>query len=455
MLGTLSVDVCAQTYGETTYANTSFEQSADTLPAPSGFKGTIGATYVNISWDPVEGADSYNIYQYDENIKQYEYIGYTTSPSYKVTNLQKNSSYKFKVCANKGTVSSEKSKAVNVTTSNIETPTIKGNYHNELNSFSWQHIYEIKYYKIYKYNSKTKKFEYIAKTTDDFYTDKKVKNGKKYYYKVSAVGEHGEGNLSEKYEMVIPKLETPTVEAEFYSSCIKVSWNEIPNAKQYYLYKYSTKKQTYALIKKLNASYGTYYTYTDTNIKDGKTYNYKVRAVNDLGKSGYSPRATVKIPAMKLPSAPVIKNTEAYTNSLSFSWNEVKGADCYIIYKYDPNSKKFEEYDTTRGTEVSLLFISPDTTYYFKIAAKNLKGVGPKSKQITITTKKLDTSSHSLTWVCPACGTTNYDIGGFSFCCSYCKNMKPSENTWTCPRCGTTNLNWGLGICSKCKNLKP
>ena len=457
IFGMMSANIYAADTVELARTELMSEQNSGKLPAPTGFKGKINAYYVEISWEPVEGAESYNIYRYDEYFGDYKNIGWSTEPSYTVTGLQRNSSYKFKVCACKNGSIGELSKVINVKTLAVPTPVITKNRYDDDNEFSWDYIQGAKYYKVYKYSKKAKEFKCIAKVEVPHFTDENEKGGVTNYYKVAAVTDEGVSKCSEIYELYIPKPETPKAHATFKSNYVTVTWDEVPDATQYYIYKYSTKKKKYILINKQDSYTTSFY---DDNIKDGKTYNYKIRAVNKYGKSNYSPKASVHIPAMKLPTAPVIASYDSDTYSVSFSWNPVKNADYYIVYQYNPKTQKYEKFDTTTGTGGSIHMLSENTTYYFKVAAKNMKGIGPKSKQITITTKKSSSSStsssdHSLTWVCPACGTTNYDFGGWSFACTNCKNMKPTKDTWTCPRCGTTNFNWGTGICSMCKNLKP
>lgn len=455
IFGIMSSNICAADTVELARTELMSEQNSGKLPAPTGFKGNINAEFVEISWEPVEGAEGYYIYRYDEYYGDYRYIGSSAEPSYTVTGLQRNSSYKFKICACKNDSIGELSEAIKVKTLAVPTPVIKKDRYDAENEFSWDYFMGAKYYKVYKYSKKAKEFKYIAKVETPHFTDENAKGGATNYYKVAAVTDEGVSKCSAIYKLSIPKLETPKATAKFNYDHITVAWDEVPNATQYYIYKYSTKKKKYILINKQDRYVTSFY---DDNIKDGKTYNYKIRAVNDYGKSNYSQRASIHIPAMKLPTAPVIASYDSSTYSVSFSWNPVKNADFYIVYQYNPKTQKYEEFDTTTGTGGSIHMLSENTTYYFKVAAKNMKGIGPKSKQITITTKKSSSgssSNHSLTWVCPACGTTNYDFGGLSFACTNCKNMKPTKDTWTCPRCGTTNFNWGLGICSKCKNLKP
>lgn len=534
----MTADVCAQMTMSLERVVNSAEQNVNGLPAPSGFKYKPGAYSVDISWDAVEGAEGYRVYKYDAYWDEYSYCGYTYETNYKITGLNRNTTYKIKVCAFGGGENGPQSKAMNVKTLVVDTPILKSSY-GIANGFSWDGIYEARYYKVYKYSSNTKKYEYIAKTEetsyidknakcgkkyfykvaavcdegtgrqsetyeltipklntpkitakyttdgayiswdrvegaksynvykysdktkdyvlikkdisswDNYYYDKKIKVGKTYYYKVCAVNDYGKSEKSQKYKLVVPKLKVPKVSGEFSAKSISLSWNSVDGARSYNVYKYNSKTKKFALIKKDISSWSN--SYYDDNIKAGKTYYYKVCAVNDFGKSEQSKKISVKVPDMKLPSAPVIEKSEGTTYTVSFSWKPVKNAYLYNIYKYNSKTKKYELLTTTTSTSLTELAL-PNTTYYFKVSAKNLKGNGAKSKKIVITTKQKKPSSK---WVCPACGTTNYDLLGIGGVCSYCKNLKPNENTWTCPRCGHTNLNFGFGVCSKCKNLKP
>ncbi|MGN1305020.1 MAG: fibronectin type III domain-containing protein [Oscillospiraceae bacterium] len=449
----MSIEICAQTFvSSVPIGIVAAETNKESIDPPTKFKVSTDAYSVDISWEPVEGAEIYTIYQYNERTEEYEHIGFAYWPKYTVDGLEKNTSYKFRIRSGKGFTISKKSKVITVKTSIISTPTISNSGYGNEKTFSWNSINGADHYNVYRYNSKTKKFSLIAKTTDTSYSDPKAKRGQTYSYKVAAVCEEGRGSLSEEYKTTIPELDAPAISADFDGKSVHISWDDISKAQSYNVYRYNTKTKKYKLIKE--TSWNWYY---DEKIKPDNKYTYKVCAVDSFGKGEYSNIVSVKVPEIKLPSAPVITKTEAGTYSVKFSWNDVKGANEYKIYQYNPNTKKYELFDTTLSTSVTINFLSSDTTYYFKVAAKNLKGTGAFSKQIKITTnKKASTSSdHSLTWVCPACGTTNFDFGGLSFACTNCKNMKPTNNTWTCPRCGTTNFNFGLGICSSCGNLKP
>ncbi len=56
-------------------------------------------TKITVTWDAVEGADGYIVYQYNKNAKKYKAVKTTNKTKYTVTNLKTETEYKFKVSA--------------------------------------------------------------------------------------------------------------------------------------------------------------------------------------------------------------------------------------------------------------------------------------------------------------------------------------------------------------------
>lgn len=95
-------------------------------------------------------------------------------------------------------------------------------------------------------------------------------------------------------------------------------------------------------------------------------------------------------------------NTDAPSNfsydskatSITLKWSEVKGADAYRVYKYDPKTKKFKKYKNVKNATCKVTGLSKDTKYYFKVAVlkktDNGYTVGAVSKKFSIKTKLND-----------------------------------------------------------------
>ena len=68
-------------------------------------------TSLTLSWYLIDGCESYNIFKYDAQANEYQFIGQTfnNQNTFKVTGLKDASEYKFKVRANKANVACEES----------------------------------------------------------------------------------------------------------------------------------------------------------------------------------------------------------------------------------------------------------------------------------------------------------------------------------------------------------
>ncbi|WP_432650161.1 fibronectin type III domain-containing protein [Huintestinicola sp.] len=67
-------------------------------------------------------------------------------------------------------------------------------------------------------------------------------------------------------------------------------------------------------------------------------------------------------------SAPSNFSYTAKTTSITLKWSDVKGADAYRVYKYDPKLKMYKKYKNIKGTSCKVTGLSKDTKYYFKVA---------------------------------------------------------------------------------------
>lgn len=153
-------------------------------------------------------------------------------------------------------------------------------------SLSWSKVSGASGYVVTRATAKKGPYKTIAKLTKDTanrYTDKKVKTGGKYYYKVRAYKKITEGTFYGAYSAAagakpaLAKVKTVKAKASG-KSALQVKWSKVSGAKGYVLYKASSKKGTY---KKVKAVKGT--SYTVKKLKSGKTYYFKVKAYRSVG----------------------------------------------------------------------------------------------------------------------------------------------------------------------------
>jgi hypothetical protein len=142
------------------------------------------------------------------------------------------------------------------------------------------------------------------------FTNKKLKTGTPYFYKVRAVSGGSKGAFS-KVVAGKPVPKAPQIKTVVAShDAIKVSWNRVSGATGYEVYRATSKTGKYTKVGAIQG--GTKKSFTNKKLKANKTYYFKVRAVCKGGKGALSASKNAKIYANRTqrPSAP---SNPAYT----------------------------------------------------------------------------------------------------------------------------------------------
>lgn len=175
--------------------------------ATSKITATQTTTTITLKWNKVTGADGYRIYKYNSKTKKYEYYKTTASTSLKISKLKAGTAYKYKVRAytkDNGTIYGDYS-AVFETATKCKTPSItkltttKGKA-----SFTWSNVSGESGYQVYystKKDSGYKKLDsYKVNVTKG--SKKKLKSGKKYYFRVRAYKKTAGGTVYSSWSAV-------------------------------------------------------------------------------------------------------------------------------------------------------------------------------------------------------------------------------------------------------------
>lgn len=184
--------------GKNYYGTYSPVVSVTTPPAKVTNVGTEkrSSLYLTLSWDQVSGASGYRIYQYNEDTKAYEKvttISDADTTSYKITGLSSATEYQFKVRAYKKadgvTIWGSSSSVYREYTNPLKTKKLTGSAKASSVTLQWDKVTRASGYRVYRYNSTTKKYERIAilkGNTTCSYIDSKLKKGSTVKYKVRA-----------------------------------------------------------------------------------------------------------------------------------------------------------------------------------------------------------------------------------------------------------------------------
>lgn len=163
--------------------------------APSKVKAASAAyNKIKLTWAAVSGANGYEVCQYNSSTKQYSRVASATGTSYTRGSLKTGQKYTFKIRAYK-TVNGEKiygsySKAVSAKPTLSSAAGVKAkNSKKGTVLVSWKKVSGASGYEVYRSTKKSSGFKKVAavkKGSTVKYTDKKLKKGRTYYYKVKA-----------------------------------------------------------------------------------------------------------------------------------------------------------------------------------------------------------------------------------------------------------------------------
>ncbi len=230
---------------------------------------------------------------------------------YEVKNLTNGKTYYFQVSAVNDVGEGNRSDEVNVTPEKkTEPPGVPVNITIEAGdgfvNLSWEPPTEdggapLRIYRVYRGTGPGNK-SLQEETDSTSYHDDSVKNGRTYHYQVSAVNEVGEGQRSKdvyatpEKSITIEKPGAPSVPgAKREDGNVLVSWyppSELGNGTitGYKVYKGESPSDMELLAKIDDTKY------VDDNVSRGKTYYYRVSAVNEAGEGESTQTLEVSIP---------------------------------------------------------------------------------------------------------------------------------------------------------------
>lgn len=172
------------------------------------------------------------------------------------------------------------------------------------------------------------------------------------------------------------------------SSSIKVSWTTVSGASGYSVYRATSRTGTYTLLANTTKT-----TYTNTGLKSGNQYYYKIKTYKNIGAtkiySGYSDIASAIPTALSVPVG--VKAEPATDTSIDIIWSAVKGASGYEVQIAFSDGDQFSTLDITGDTKITNTDLVPGITYYYKV--RSYRGAG-SSKEYSAFSKIVKANTH-------------------------------------------------------------
>ncbi|MBE6786224.1 MAG: hypothetical protein E7538_08355 [Ruminococcaceae bacterium] len=176
--------------------------------ATSKITASQTTTTITLKWSKVTGADAYRVYKYNSKTKKYEKLKDVTKTTLKISKLKAGTAYKYKVRAitkDDGSIYGAYSD-VFATATKCKTPSISKLTSSKkgVASLTWTNVSGESGYQVYYSTKKDSGYKKVASYKVNVVkgSKKKLKSGKKYYFKVRAYKKTASGTVYSSWSAV-------------------------------------------------------------------------------------------------------------------------------------------------------------------------------------------------------------------------------------------------------------
>lgn len=350
---------------------------------------------IRISWEPVSNANGYRVYRLEEDgWKLLQIVKDGTAAEYADLTTEMNGTYTYTVRAYRYDgqtirLSDYDETGVSATTAAVLSEPVlesaeSGGYDRIV--VTWNGVGCASGYEIYRKTSASAGWSRLASVTGldtTCYTDVGVTCGTTYWYTVRAIGDLDGTPVYSTYHQTgvqgkaVPAM--PSVQASASGSgSIKVSWNAVPGANGYHIYRKTSAGAVWNYLNSVSASNTGY---TDSGLTTGKTYYYTVAAYRTLSDDSkcVGPYDTTGVSATPLLAAPKLNSVAMGKNGLIVKWSTVSGAGSYWIYRRASGTAEWTKIASVGSGVTSYedsKSLKDGTTYYYTVAGCTSSGVG-------------------------------------------------------------------------------
>lgn len=360
------------------------DQPVGPLPAPTGLVATATPNVTTLDWADRSGAISYEIWD-SAGTTMY---GTSATSAFTHTHNSNGTTYTYKVRAinavsapgtYSAVVSSQSIATFNMTTA-VSGPLPGQATVTWPTSVTGAATYNI------RYGSNPAALNQQVTNVTSPYTFPSLAGGLTYYFRVNAVNAVGAGATQPSDNQLsatpVAPIAPPTgVVATASASGINLTWNAVPGATEYRVYR-NTASGSH--VFRANTLTATNF-FDNTATANGSTYFYVVRSFNGLESANSTEVSKLPIANFTLTSA-----TVATFSSVDLTWAAATGASGYdILWGTSPGVYGAPSLNRTSPT--TLTGLTASTTYYVAIRAKNTVGGGSTtlSNELTFTTGTL------------------------------------------------------------------
>ncbi len=311
----------------------------DNLQTPE-VKSITGTTKgVEVKWDAVKFADSYNVYRKQPGGKWTTFKN-IKGTSYTDTTAKNGKTYVYTVRAcNDETMSGYKPSAEYKFVDKIAFKSISATTKGV--KLVWNKNTAATSYYLYRSvdGSKFTKYATIKGNAQTTYTDTKVESGKTYKYRVRGVAGSSIG-CYDSTGIGITFLKTPVLKSiQNTKDGVSLKWDSVKGATGYRVYRRTENDIGWTYLGTVKTT-----SYNDKKTQNDVTYKYTVKAEYKKIYSAYESGLIIK--HIKTPE---ITSIESVEKGIQLRWEKVTGVSGYYIYRKAPGEKNWTKIATVRN----------------------------------------------------------------------------------------------------------
>ncbi|TCK93193.1 fibronectin type III domain protein [Natranaerovirga hydrolytica] len=307
---------------------------------------------IDVHWEPVAGANRYDLEVDGAVIKGIE------DTHYRHGGLLPNTQHQYRVRAVKTTGTSNWSEYVEAYTL-IESPSLVIKEESPTDYLiEWEAVTGAEYYEL-EINSAS------VTTSQTSYHHSDIEPNSSHYYRIRAINDNTQSVWSQ-VESIIGRLLPPTqLQGTMNNTNLIIQWSSVMGADYYELD-----------INGEIITVGLSSHYTVESVENNTLYQFRIRAINDVGPSPWSAYETVETPL----AAPNHFKASATSQQVTLSWEKITDAQSYELL-VDGASMILESTDNYVHTG-----LAPNTLHTYRIRAIKNGQSGPWSDVLRVTT---------------------------------------------------------------------
>ncbi|MBO5192390.1 MAG: leucine-rich repeat protein [Bacteroides sp.] len=345
-----------------------------------------GSTSAELLWNKVDGADGYEVWRRagDDEFKLLKTVTSNTTTCY---NLTGNTLYLFKIRAYKLDEAGDKEYSFYSAVGRVRilgTTAISSIERTGTGAvtLTWNKVDGATGYDLYRSDTIDGVFKKVKTTTDTWTTHYGLTVGNAYYFKVipytivNNVQQNGKASVVKGIRM----LEKPVISTveQTGSGSITLTWNEVPNATAYKVFRSNASTGTYACIK----------TVTDTEatalgLTAGKLWYFKIVAVSEEDGNTYESQESsirsIYLTTLAKPSISSIEQSSA--TAVKITWGKVTNAKGYEVVRATSEDGPYVSLKTIEGQTLTTtnVALTMGQSYYYKVRPYVVLASGEKA----------------------------------------------------------------------------